>query len=126
MLLQKASIRNSAWAQIAIEGNRDLGEWVLHLTAICGEAENGKTTIEMVIRLNPDLVALDLSMPVMGGLDAAWGISAVRPDLPIIMFTMHSCDELLKQAQEFGIKHVFPKSDGFGPHVLDAMRTLLA
>ncbi len=92
---------------------------------VCGEAENGKTALEMVTDRRPDLIVLDLSMPVMGGLDAARKISAIRPDLPIIMFTMHSCDELLKQAQEVGIKHVFPKSDGFGPHVLDAMRTLL-
>ena len=38
---------------------------------------------------------------------------------------MHSCDELLKAAQKFGIKHVFPKSDGFGPHVLAAISALL-
>jgi DNA-binding NarL/FixJ family response regulator len=92
---------------------------------ICGEAENGKTAIEMVTDRQPDLVVLDLSMPVMGGLDAARTISAISPNLPIVMFTMHSCDELLKAAQKFGVKHVFPKSDGFGPHVMEMMRTLL-
>jgi DNA-binding NarL/FixJ family response regulator len=92
---------------------------------ICGEAGNGKTAVEMVTDRQPDLIVLDLSMPVIGGLDAARHISAIRPDLPIIMFTMHSCDELLKAAQKFGVKHVFPKSDGFGPHVMEMMRTLL-
>ena len=54
---------------------------------ICGEAENGKTAIEMVIDRQPDLVVLDLSMHVMGGLDAARTISAISPNLSMIMFT---------------------------------------
>ncbi len=47
---------------------------------ICGEAANGKTPIEMVSDPQPDLVVLDLSMPVMGGLDAAQKISEIRPE----------------------------------------------
>jgi YesN/AraC family two-component response regulator len=38
---------------------------------VCGEAENGRDAIEKAQRLRPDLFVLDLSMPVMNGLDAA-------------------------------------------------------
>jgi DNA-binding NarL/FixJ family response regulator len=93
---------------------------------VCGEAENGLAAVEMVKRLGPDLVILDLSMPVMNGLDAAKQISAMSPALPMILFTMLDCDELLRaSARAVGIKHVFSKSDGFGEHVLRAMRELM-
>ena len=38
---------------------------------LCGEAENGRDAIEKAQQLRPDLIVLDLSMPVMNGLDAA-------------------------------------------------------
>ena len=38
---------------------------------VCGEAENGKQAIDKALTLHPDLIVLDLSMPVMNGLDAA-------------------------------------------------------
>lgn len=92
---------------------------------ICGEAGDGQAAIEMVRNLKPDLVILDLAMPRMNGLEAAREITAIMPNLPMIMFTMLDCTELLKaSAQAVGIKHVFSKSDGFGDHVFDAIRAL--
>lgn len=46
---------------------------------VCGEAENGQVAIERVKALNPDLVVLDMSMPVMNGLDAARQIRKTSP-----------------------------------------------
>ena len=92
---------------------------------VCGEAENGKTAVALVEELRPHLVILDLSMPVMNGLDAAREISRIAPGIPMIMFTMHEMDELRKEAQRVGIKHVFPKDNGFGDNVLKAMREML-
>ncbi len=43
---------------------------------ICGEAENGKEAIARALELHPDLIVLDLSMPVMNGLDAARELKA--------------------------------------------------
>ena len=92
---------------------------------VCGEADDGQAAIEMVRELKPDLVILDLAMPMMNGLDAARQISAIMPNLPMIMFTMLDCTRLLKAtAQAAGIRHVFSKSDGFGDHVLQAIRAL--
>ena len=92
---------------------------------ICGEAEDGQSAVELVSQLKPHLVILDLSMPVMNGLDAARAISEIAPEIHMIMFTMLDCSDLLKaSAEAVGIKHVFSKTHGFGDHVLDKIRSL--
>jgi DNA-binding NarL/FixJ family response regulator len=92
---------------------------------VCGEAENGKIGVELVEELRPQLVILDLSMPVMNGLDAAREISAVAPGTPMIMFTMHESESLVREAHRVGIKHVFAKEKGLGESVLNAIRAML-
>ena len=52
---------------------------------ICGEAENGKEAIAKALELHPDLIVLDLSMPIMNGLDAARELKQVMPTVPLIM-----------------------------------------
>lgn len=93
---------------------------------VCGEAENGKIAVALVATLRPDLVILDLSMPVMNGMDCAREISGISPGMPMIMFTMHEVDGLRKDAQRAGIKHVFSKENGFGKDVLGAMSEMLS
>ena len=92
---------------------------------VCGEAENGKIAVALVEELRPHLVILDLSMPVMNGLDAAREMSRIAPGMPMIMFTMHEVDGVRKDAQRVGIKYVFSKANGFGDDVLEAMREML-
>lgn len=94
---------------------------------ICGEAEHGQAAVELVSQLKPHLVILDLSMPVMNGLDAARHISEIAPETHMILFTMLDCIDLLKaSAEAVGIKHVFSKSHGFGDPVLDTIRSIFA
>jgi chemotaxis response regulator CheB len=50
------------------------GDW-----RVCGEAENGAIAVERVKSLSPDVVILDLSMPVMNGLEAARKIGSIAP-----------------------------------------------
>jgi DNA-binding NarL/FixJ family response regulator len=56
---------------------------------ICGEAENGMEAVEKVLELVPDLVILDLSMPLLNGFDAAVEIKKVAPSTKIILFSIH-------------------------------------
>jgi two-component system, NarL family, nitrate/nitrite response regulator NarL len=56
---------------------------------ICGEAGNGAEAIEKVQHLKPDLVLLDLSMPVMSGIVAAKAIRATAPETKIVFLSMH-------------------------------------
>ena len=79
---------------------------------ICGEAENGAIAVEQVKALNPDIVIMDLSMPVMNGLQAAQKISAIAPKTAMVLFTMHASEHLVKDAQRAGIKEVVSKLDG--------------
>jgi len=46
---------------------------------VCGEAENGREAIEKAQRLHPDLIVMDLSMPVMNGIDAARVLKGMMP-----------------------------------------------
>src|SRR5436190_21540769 len=93
---------------------------------VCGEAENGEVAIERVQELHPDIVILDLQMPVMNGLEAARQISRPAPNTAMLMFTLYSGEQLLKDAQAAGIKDVVSKSNGAAEHLLASLRTICA
>ena len=92
---------------------------------VCGEAENGKVAVTFVEELRPQLVILDLSMPLMNGLEAAREISRIAPGTQIIMFTLHDSESIEREALRVGIRHVFSKANGFGDALLQAMREML-
>lgn len=80
-------------------------EWI-----ICGEAENGALAVEQVQRSHPDIVILDLQMPVMNGLEAARHITRIAPKTIVVMFTFQVPEELQRAADAAGIQRVFSKS----------------
>lgn len=92
---------------------------------ICGEAENGEVAVRMVGELHPDLVLLDLAMPVMNGLEAARRIARISPHPVMVMFTMQYSGQLLKEAEAAGITKVLSKTDVGINHLLASMETLL-
>jgi len=110
-----ATVRNLV--RSSIERNR---EW-----EVCGEAENGRLAVEKVQQLHPDVVVLDLQMPVMNGLEAARQITRLVPNLAMVMLTMHNCAQLLKDAQAAGIKDVVSKSDGSLNDLLVSLRNIV-
>jgi DNA-binding NarL/FixJ family response regulator len=77
---------------------------------VCGEAENGQQAIEKVFELRPDLVILDISMPVMNGIEAARRIHSSAPDVKIVMFSMHDSPQIAQQAAEAGASACLLKS----------------
>jgi two-component system nitrate/nitrite response regulator NarL len=56
---------------------------------VCGEARNGFEAVEKVAELSPDIVILDLTMPVLNGLDAAKQIREIAPSTRIVFFSIH-------------------------------------
>ena len=56
---------------------------------IVAEAENGQLALEYVRKFNPDIVLMDIEMPVMDGLTATKAIKAEFPDIKIVMLTSH-------------------------------------
>jgi len=90
--------------------------------SVCGEAENGKVAVKRVEELHPDIVLLDLQMPVMNGLEAARRINLIAPKTAMVMFTVHSSEQLLKEARARGVKDVVSKCDLLGEHLLTALK----
>jgi DNA-binding NarL/FixJ family response regulator len=79
---------------------------------VCGEAENGKEAVEKVLELKPDLVILDISMPIMSGIEACRQIRRLVPDIKILLYTMHSSPQpqLELIARQAGANGVLNKS----------------
>ena len=77
-------------------------EWV-----ICGEARNGAEAVEMAAELKPDVVILDLTMPVMNGFEAASRIRKIAPATKIVVFSMH---DMPTTAREIGADAFVGKS----------------
>src|ERR1700751_891671 len=78
---------------------------------ICGEAENGKEGIEKAQELHPDLIVLDLAMPVMNGLDAARALKRLMPAVPLIMYSAFEDKSSEQCARLIGISALVSKSD---------------
>jgi two-component system chemotaxis response regulator CheY len=78
---------------------------------VCGEAENGKEAIAKALELHPDLIVLDLSMPVMNGLDAARKLKRLMPAVPLIMYSAFADAFPEQEARLHGISELVPKSE---------------
>ena len=56
---------------------------------ICAEASNGQEAIDLAVELRPDLIVLDLAMPVLDGMQAGKKLKQIMPEVPIILFTQY-------------------------------------
>jgi DNA-binding NarL/FixJ family response regulator len=91
---------------------------------VCGEAANGFEAIEKAKKLRPDLVLLDLAMPVMNGAEAASVLKKAMPNVSIIVFTMFSEDIGRSLTSAVGVDLVLSKPDGMRA-LMDAIEVLL-
>jgi len=91
---------------------------------ISGEAENGSEAVEQAEKLKPDLIILDLIMPVMNGLDAAPLLKKLLPDTPIILFTQEQATQVERLAQAADIDAVVSKSEAASDLVFKAQALL--
>jgi DNA-binding NarL/FixJ family response regulator len=89
-----------------------------------GEAENGAEGIEVVKKLKPDLAILDLSMPVMNGLQAALVLRKMFPQMPIILFSLYGDGAVKAEAARAGIDAVISKTADM-PVLIDKAHELL-
>lgn len=90
---------------------------------VCALVENGQEAVAKAAELKPDVIILDLAMPVMNGIDAARKISGIMPSIPIVLFTLHSFPAIELEAKKVGIRAVVSKSEGRA--LLDAIEKLL-
>ena len=79
---------------------------------VCGEAVNGTDTIEKAQQLQPELILLDLSMPLLSGVEAAPILKRMLPHTKIVLFSIH-IDEIPKSLIAItGIDLALSKADG--------------
>jgi len=91
---------------------------------VCGEAANGQEAIERAQEFHPDLIVLDLSMPVMNGLDAAKVLKTLMPAVPLIIFSEYSDVFSHEEARAAGVSALVSKSEHMSV-LLEKARALL-
>ncbi|MCM3196551.1 response regulator [Priestia megaterium] len=79
---------------------------------IVGEAENGRIAIDLVEKLKPDVILMDLYMPVMSGLEAITELRRTNPEIPIVILTTYNEDQLMMKGIEAGAKGYLLKDTG--------------
>ena len=82
---------------------------------VCGEAANGVDAIQKAKELKPDLVVMDLAMPLMNGLEAATVLKSALPGVPIVLLTLYAEQLNGPKSSAFGIATVLSKVDGLAP-----------
>lgn len=78
---------------------------------VCGEASNGHDAIEQSIRLRPDVIVMDVSMPDLNGVEATRQILAVAPESQVLVLTMHDAPEIIERMVAAGARGYVLKSD---------------
>jgi len=97
---------DNAAVRRALRGILELeGDW-----KVDGEAVDGRDAIEKAQKLRPDLIVLDVSMPVMSGLDAARVLRRIMPAVPLILCSLHTNDVLEQEASAAGVNAVVSKA----------------
>jgi CheY-like chemotaxis protein len=79
---------------------------------VCDEAVNGFEAIVKAKQRQPDLVILDLSMPVMNGYEAAKTLKRDLPEVPVILFTLYADQIGTSLANTLGVKGKLSKTEG--------------
>lgn len=64
-----------------------------HDVLVCAEASDGEEAVNYVRKLQPNVVLLDINMPVMNGIQAAYEIRRVAPSTKIVFLTIHDAPE---------------------------------
>ena len=81
-------------------------EWEL-----CAEAENGQEAVRLADQLRPEVIIMDVSMPVLNGIEATKLIAKSHPEIKIVLLTLHDSAELLRSGFRAGARGYLLKSD---------------
>jgi DNA-binding NarL/FixJ family response regulator len=94
-------------------------EWEL-----VGEAENGQEAVRLADELRPEVIIMDVSMPVLNGIEATKIISRAHPEIKIVLLTLHDSAELLRSGFKAGARGYLLKSDA-EQDLLKALRVVI-
>ncbi len=91
---------------------------------VVGQVDDGRALVQEALRLKPDLIILDVTMPLLNGIDAARQIRNTWPAAKLLFLTMHSDTLYLRNALEVGASGYLLKSSA-AEELLDAVRAVL-
>lgn len=89
---------------------------------VVGEAVDGKEAVEMARRLSPDVVVMDISMPVMNGIEAMRHLIRQNPKVRVIMLSMYSSGPLVRSVLSAGAAGYILKGSDFS-ELAEAIRS---
>lgn len=92
---------------------------------IVGEAKNGAAALDLVERLRPDIVCMDVMMPQMDGIEALQAIKAAHPEVRVVMISGNPSKDNVRESIEGGASGFIVKPFNAG-RVVDALRRALA
>ena len=78
---------------------------------VVGEAADGRETLEKTLKLKPDVVVVDISMPELDGVEVTRQIRKSLPDVKVLVLTMHESDQMIRRALDAGANGYLLKSD---------------
>lgn len=92
---------------------------------VAGEAANGEEAVRLVQELRPDAIVMDITIPVMNGLDATTEITKRNPDSKVLILTMHESPTLSSPIRNSGAKGLVTKSKAMS-ELTPALQTIIA
>ncbi len=90
---------------------------------VVGEASDGLEAVEKAVRVKPDVVLMDITMPGMGGIEAAREIKTKVPDMRVLALTVHEDEAHLRRFLEAGASGYVPKKAA-DVQLLEAIRVV--
>jgi len=103
--IQVAIVDDSAAVRMSLRSMLKLDP---RLTLVA-EAENGSAAIAMVEEHRPDVVLIDITMPVLDGIEATRIITSKFPGIRVIVLTAHSSESIAAKAFKAGASHLLTK-----------------
>ncbi len=91
---------------------------------VVGEASNGKELLEKMERITPDIILLDINMPVMNGIEAAREILKKNPDQAILVLSMYDSEEYYNAFIDMGVRGFLLK-DSSNHELITAMEKII-
>jgi DNA-binding NarL/FixJ family response regulator len=92
---------------------------------VVGEAADGEEAVELAEQLRPDVVLMDLSMPVLDGVEATRRIRERRPEVRVVVLTMHADEATMARAVRVGADGYLVK-DCSSDEIADTLRLVAA
>jgi two-component system response regulator NreC len=91
---------------------------------VIAEAEDGRAGVKLACELEPDIVLMDISMPLLNGLEATRQIKKYRPDIQVIILSMHENEDFIRNALSLGAMGYILK-DADSSELIDAIQDVM-